>query len=146
MLASYALSVKRRVTREKEAARRASLERFAAELEVATDPEDAIYRHKDLAVAKLIGSELVRQYPGHGWQVVSDIRNGIAKLYNMHISGQIGWMLKLKDLREVTFSRDIQRIGGEMLERSGLSRGRFNELEVLERQRDSIGRSKVDLS
>jgi len=143
---SYALSRKRSLRREAEHQKNVQGHRAALELEVVSDPEDALHRIKDRQLAHTLGCEFVRQYPGHGWQVEVDIRNGIANVFNMHISGRIGWRLKLGELREATFSRDVMRIGGEMLARSGLSRGKFNEEAVMMVQRDFSGHAKVDLS
>ncbi len=146
---SYVLSKSRRLARERLAqvkVEQGRRDKAKLVLEIATDPVDAEYRVKDQSVARLIGAELVRRYPGRGWMVEADVRNGIAKIYNGHVSGQFGWILKLKDMREASFSADIAKIGGEMLERSGLSCGKFSESEVINLQRTLTGQARVDLS
>lgn len=143
---SYQASRERRLRRETEQKAKVTHVRNELELEIVSDPAEAEYRIKDSVLASNIGKELVANYPGHGWQVECDIRNGVAKLFNVHMSGTIGWMLKLADLRESSYRQDIKRIGGEMLERSGLSRGPFNELEVMAKQRDTSGQARIDLS
>jgi hypothetical protein len=146
MQPSYALSRERRRNREAAEAKKASSEKAAIELSMAQTPEEAVAAVKDAEIAGMVGNEIVRQYPGHGWQVVSDIQNGIVKIYNAHISGQIGWIWKMDEMNPGTFERDIRRIGGEMLERSGLSRTVFSEDEVMEIQRTINGEARIDLS
>tara|TARA_R110000796_G_scaffold209159_1_gene325508 strand:- start:114 stop:551 length:438 start_codon:yes stop_codon:yes gene_type:complete len=118
----------------------------AIELEIVQDPEEAIYRIKDFEIAKTIGAELCGIYPGHGWIVEADARNGIAKICNRHMGVNAGYMYKLNDIEFSTFKRDMMRIGGDILERYKLSRGRMVESEVLGVIRDLRGNAKVDLS
>ena len=118
----------------------------AIELEIVQDPEEAIYRIKDFEIAKTIGAELCGIYPGHGWIVEADARNGIAKICNRHMGVNAGYMYKLNDIEFSTFKRDMMRIGGDILERYKLSRGRMVEAEVLGVIRDLRGNAKVDLS
>jgi hypothetical protein len=146
MMPSYALSRERRLNREAVAAKKASSERAVIERSMAQTPEEAIAAVKDAEIAGMVGSEFVRQYPGHGWQVVSDIQNGIVKIYNAHISGRIGWIWKMDEINHGTFALDVNRIGGEMLERSGLSRTRFSEEAIMEIQRTISGEARIDLS
>lgn len=110
------------------------------------DPENIKYKFKDQQVANMFGLELVRHYPGHGWNVESDIRNGIVKIFNNHVTSKAGWVFKLKEFDSASFSVVIKRIGGEMLERSGLNRGAFNEIEIMEMQTKVLLTDKVDLS
>ena len=118
----------------------------AIELEIVQDPEEAVYRIKDFEIAKTIGAELCGIYPGHGWIVEADARNGIAKICNRHMGVNAGYMYKLNDIEFSTFKRDMMRIGGDILERYKLSRGRMVESEVLGVIRDLRGNAKVDLS
>ena len=118
----------------------------AIELEIVQDPEEAVYRIKDFEIAKTIGAELCGIYPGHGWIVEADARNGIAKICNRHMGVNAGYMYKLNDIEFSTFKRDMMRIGGDILERYKLSRGRMVEAEVLGVIRDLRGNAKVDLS
>ncbi len=129
---SFALSRERRINREALAAKRSSGERQALNLEIATDIEDLKYRPLDAQLAMTIGNEFVRQYPGRGWQVEADIRNGIVKVYNTHISGKFGWIWKTADINLGRIAFDVRKIGGEMLERSKMSRGKFNDEQVAE--------------
>ena len=143
---SLALSKQRRERREADKKRQAAAERHKLELEIVQCPEEAEYRIKDANVARWIGEEFCRHFPGRGWNVEADIRNGIAKIYNQHVTAKAGWIWKLKDIRLASFSEDVRRIGGEMLERSNLSRGKFNEQEVIDLQQLRTVTAKVDLS
>ena len=117
--------------------------RFERERIEAMNPEDIAFKNRDMELAQLIGHELVSYYPGHGWQVECDIRNGVAKIFNCHMSGLYGYLLHLNKLNLDTFRVDIMRVGGELLESFGLSRGKFDEAEVVGIQRDRTGAAKV---
>lgn len=121
-------------------------ERRQRELEMQMTPEEQKLRLQDMQLAAAVGNELVRHYPGHGWQVESDIANGVVKIFNCHMSGLTGYLLHTSKIDFSSFSHTIMMVGGEMLDRFGLSRGKFNEEEVLNVQRDHTGSAKVDLS
>ena len=142
---SYGLGkrAKDRKAAEKKVAGAAAREKM--EFDHANSMEEVKYRQQDAYWAQRIGQQLVKQYPGHGWQVESDIGNGIAKIWNVHVSGQFGWILKLADYRESTFVRDMMRIGGEMLRRSGIKNDKMNPEEIVRLQHDSGYSIKVDL-
>ena len=133
---------------DKEAARKKQIaqEKMQLELEVATDPIEAEYRIKDRILAKKIGLEFIRHYPGHGWEVHSDIQNGIVNIFNRHMSALHGYRIKTQNIRLDTLSRDVKRIGGEILERFGLSRDRFDADHIRDIQSRTRGRAKADLS
>lgn len=116
------------------------------ELEIVTDPEEAEYRIKDFEIAKMIGTALCAKYPGHGWQVESDSRNGIAKIYMSQMSSRAGYIYKLKDITLGVFDRDMMRVGGDILERFGIARGKFTEGSVMGIIRDIRGDAIADLS
>tara|TARA_R110000851_G_scaffold331784_1_gene506510 strand:- start:136 stop:573 length:438 start_codon:yes stop_codon:yes gene_type:complete len=121
-------------------------EQKAIELEIVQDPKEAEYRIKDYEIAKTIGAELCGIYPGHGWTIEADSRNGIAKICNKHMGFNAGYVYKLHDIEFSTFKRDMMRIGGDILERYKLSRSRMIEDEVRSIARDLRGNAKVDLS
>ena len=114
------------------------------EREIAMDPEEHEFRKKDAILAQVIGHELVHSYPGHGWQVECDIRNGVAKVFNCHMSGQVGYMIHLKELNISTLRMDMVRIGGTVLETFGLDRGKAIESQIIDKQRDHTGSVKAD--
>ncbi len=143
---SYTLSKRTRERRLAEKKAKGVKVKAALELETAMDVEEWKHSQQDAWWAKRIGAELVKYYPGHGWEVLVDIRNGIARIYNLYISGQYGWIMKLKDVNDATFSKDIMRIGGEMLRRSGVNQDRMNPEEIAKLQYNSGHKIKVDLS
>ena len=88
----------------------------------------------DLALAKRLGEELEKRYPGHLWAVNVDSEQGVASVLNLRLSGRWGFMLKLRDLTyQDEIAREAMQAGGELLERYRLSRGRFKaaEYEIL---------------
>ena len=120
-------------------------DRRKVELEMAMDPEEQEFRIKDSQLAQAIGAELVTHYPGHGWQVESDIRNGVAKIFNCHMSGVHGYLLHLKTLGiGAQFQTDIMRLGGTLLESFGLNRGKAIDNQIMDIQRDHAGQVKAD--
>lgn len=140
------LQTKNKVVKQKENQRLKTLsERKQLEFEAAMDPQDREFKSKDLILAQSIGSELVKHYPGHGWEVECDIRNGVAKIFNRYTSSIYGYLLHLKLLSAATFSADIMRVGGNLLESFGVSRGKFNQDEITDLKRDEKGCAKVDL-
>lgn len=126
--------------------KKSSHNKRALEREIAMDPVDREFRAKDEAFGQAIGSELVKHYKGHGWEVEVDIRNGIARIFNKYTSNTHGYLLHLKLLNPSNFSAEIMRVGGDLLERFGVSRGKFDEDEIMGLKRDHKGCVKVDLS
>jgi hypothetical protein len=121
-------------------------ERMKLELEIANDPEDAKYRIKDRLWAQKIGLEFVRHYPGHGWEVHVDIRNGIVNVFNRHMSALHGWRMKTSEIHLSSLSSHIKAVGGEILERFGLRRDKFDADAVRQIQSQTKGNHKADLS
>lgn len=142
---NYLLRTKGKVREKAEKARFKGLqERRQVELEMAMCPEDREYKRKDAILAFAIGNELVKHYSGHGWQVEVDIRNGVAKIFNCHMSGLHGYLLHLKKIDIANFRTDIMRVGGTLLESFGLDRGKINAIQVIDKQRDLSGSVKAD--
>ncbi len=57
-----------------------------------------------------------------------------------------GYRLKLSEVNHNTLSRDVVRIGGEILERFGLSREVFDPDAIREIQHKTNGRAQADLT
>ncbi|MFA5137347.1 MAG: hypothetical protein WC279_14145 [Sulfurimonas sp.] len=77
---------------------------------------------QEKAWAKRIGDHLHRYYPGHLWAV--GVEHGVAKIYNLLLSGRWGFQIALKDIDAEM--RVIMRAGGEVLERYRQKRGWVN--------------------
>lgn len=88
----------------------------------------------DMLLAKQIAEKLMEHYPHpHLWAVTCEGRTGIATIKNMNLSGQYGYVLKLPKLYSASsLAKDVVRAGGEILERFGMNRGRFNEQQYAE--------------
>ncbi len=96
--------------------------------------------------ATRIGERLAYCYPNHGWEVEVNTFQGIAKIFNRHMSPIQGYILKLNEIEHATIDKRVQMIGGELLERFGLSRERFEADKIRQIQRDTMGQAKMDLS
>jgi hypothetical protein len=84
----------------------------------------------DMALAGRIAEVLERRYPGHAWAVHVDSSQGIGTVKNLRLSDRFGFVLKLRELLyEQDIAREARSAGGELLERFGLSRGRFRQSE-----------------
>ena len=144
---SYLLTKAKRA--RKEVLQKAEAAHNRAEIEIATanDPAEVEFTSRDAYWARRIGSELVRKYPGHGWNVLSDIRSGIVKIYNQHSTARVGYIWKTKDINATTFARDVMRIGGEMLRRSNIKSDVMDPEEIMALQKANLYNNlKVDLS
>lgn len=88
----------------------------------------------DITLAKRMSEVLQRHYPGHSWGVNVDSAGGVATIKNFRLSGNWGFLLKLRDAASASeYDREVMLAAGELLERYRLSRGRFvrSELESL---------------
>jgi len=108
--------------------------------------KDKEFEDRDAFWSARIGYELVRLYPGHGWEVHVDIKNGICNIFNRHMSALHGYRWRLQEINLSSLTSDVMRIGGEILERFGLSRERFDEAQVQGIQAATKGRAKADMS
>ena len=75
-----------------------------------------------------------------------DIKNGICNIFNVHMSPKYGYRWRLQEINLPTLTIDVMRIGGEILERFGLSRERFHADKVREIQHLTHGNAKADMS
>lgn len=94
----------------------------------------------NMDMAKVVTHRLMEKYPGHFWAVNADIAHGIINIFNMHISTKMGYVLIVDDwLAERVVANEVVRAGGEILERAGMTRGRFNAAEFAALPRDFMG-------
>ena len=79
----------------------------------------------DETIAGNVMHALTEAYPGHPWHV--DVRDGLVIVKHMNISGK--WA-QIKHTNNIYSASDLKRatvtMGGEFLERAGLTRGRAN--------------------
>lgn len=104
---------------------------YEAPLDAKGDPIEDKFAAMDMANAEWMFNVLNREYPGHAWRCRHDGRQGMAYLSIPILMGiNKFWAINLKT---DPLSRDLLvRAGGEILERYGLSRTRFNLGEFLE--------------
>jgi len=106
-------------------------------LDLTEDPNVVL---KDYDEAKKIAELLHKHYPGHLWGVTVESENGIATVRNLYLSGNWGFILKLKDIQSYPqLKKRVIWAGGELLERFNLSRKRFNEDEYFSLPTDFAG-------
>ena len=109
-------------------------------------PEAAMHNTaNDMLMAKTLSEKLMAAYPNHAWAVNVEHRTGLISIRDMYLSGQWGYVLKLKNIySSSSLERDAVRGAGEMLERFRLSRGKFNVDEYADAPIDFAGRLLFD--
>ena len=90
-------------------------------------------------LAKGMADVLHRNYPGHLWGVHVDSNGGIAVVRNLALSGNWGFILKIKDLHTDPTLKSVMRAGGELLERYNLARGKLKQDQIQDLKRDFRG-------
>jgi len=101
----------------------------------------------DYNAAKEMAEVLHAAYPGHLWAVTCEGNNGIATIRNLALSGELGFVLKLKDIYSASaWKKTILAAAGEILERFYLRRGAANEDQITSVPIDFTGRSIGDYS
>ena len=78
----------------------------------------------DVILAKNMGEDLHKKYPGHLWAINVNSEQGIATIFNLMVSQTHGYLFKLKDLTPYSraTTQKVIMAGGEILERGGLAR------------------------
>lgn len=81
---------------------------------------------RDDELAKRIGEILVQAYPGHPWHIA--ITGGVLVIKHMKISAKMGMVLHYQKVVHdaKVLKHGIIIAGGELLERGGLTRGRYD--------------------
>ena len=81
----------------------------------------------DQITAANMADTLHKHYPNYRWAVYVSGEQGIAKVYNLDLTGQHAWVLHLDVMFSATdWDQRIMRAGGEILERYRLDRARFD--------------------
>jgi hypothetical protein len=81
----------------------------------------------DLGICKQVGDQLETHYPGWGWMVTVPPRQGVAQIRSMHMDARYGFVIKLTAgyYSASDLAKQAVRAGGEMLERTGMPRSKF---------------------
>ena len=85
----------------------------------------------DIWAARQVGAELERHYPGHHWRVIHDSFQGVC-LISIPILMGINRYMAVNLKTHALDSERVMKAGGEILERYGLKRGRFELTPFLE--------------
>ncbi|MFA7290904.1 MAG: hypothetical protein WC023_01525 [Rhodocyclaceae bacterium] len=94
----------------------------------------------DFNMARDMAEALHAAYPGHLWAVTCEGEKGIATVRNMYLSGNWGFVLKLKDISTASdWKKKVVMAGGELLERYRLSRGSADQAAIADLQSDKFG-------
>lgn len=86
----------------------------------------------DLVMAKNMADDLHKAYPGHLWAVSVDGKQGVATIRNMALDGAWGFYLNLPKIAwsAASLTREVRRLGGELLERYRVHRGKADAEEL----------------
>lgn len=85
----------------------------------------------DIWAARQVMDELERNYPGHSWRVIHDSFQGVC-LISIPILMGINRYMAVNLKTHALDSDRVMKAGGEILERYGLKRGRFELTPFLE--------------
>lgn len=98
----------------------------------------------DFNTAKEMSETLTAAYPGHAWAVTCEGEKGIATVYNLALSGNWGFVLKLSNLYSSSdWKKQIIMAGGELLERFRLRRGIVDHEAIAALDMDPLGRKTI---
>lgn len=98
----------------------------------------------DFNTAKEMSETLTAAYPGHAWAVTCEGEKGIATVYNLALSGNWGFVLKLSNLYSSSeWKKQIIMAGGELLERFRLRRGVVDHEAIAALDMDPLGRKTL---
>lgn len=112
---------------------------------IVLDPKQLLMSASSVLLAKRIGDTLERLYPGWLWAIEVDERGGVTNLKSLRLSGQWGWRMKTKDIQDDPKLRRVVMGAGELLERFGQKRGRYN-LDAWRAQPRKYGLLDFDIS
>jgi len=97
------------------------------------DDIDIKYIAQDSHVGRRIMAVLTRKYPGHGWIIEVQHKQGIFDVWNAAISRKFGWRQRIAEVTNL--EKCIVFIAGELLERAGLARGPLDEDALMNRSK-----------
>lgn len=81
----------------------------------------------EMGVCKQVGDTLERHYPGWMWMVASPPKSGVVQVKSGYMDPRHGFVLRLPESYSASnLAEEAIRAGGEMLERVGMPRSRFD--------------------
>lgn len=96
------------------------------------DSHEAQFAKLEYWVAKQIGEDLVKHYPGRQWIVDVDARNGVVVIGCPSVSLTKGYVLHVRKDSTAPLLLRARKAAGEILERYGVSRSRKIDAQALE--------------
>ena len=96
------------------------------------DSHEAQFEKLEYWVAKQIGEDLVKHYPGREWHVDVDARNGVVVIMCPSVSTTKGYYLHARKDATQSLVLRARKAAGEILERYGVSRERTIDAVALE--------------
>lgn len=101
----------------------------------------------DFNTAREMAEVLHSAYPDHLWAVTCEGEKGIATVRNLSLSGQWGFILKLREMYTSSdWKKRVLVAGGELLERYKLRRGAADAAAIADLKTDFSGRIVGDMS
>ena len=96
-------------------------------------------------ISDSVGPLLATTYPGYRWRVEPNVDGGIIDIRCEMADARYGYTLKpALYFSETQWRAAILKAGGEILERAGMSRRVFNEVDWLTRPRNDAGHIVMD--
>lgn len=77
-------------------------------------------------LTKRYGEALEKKYPGWLWTINPDEDGGVIYIYSLRLSGEYGFVLKTGEVENDAHEKAAIRAGGEILERYGIRRGKYD--------------------
>ncbi len=90
-----------------------------------------VWKEFDEWAAKQVMNQLERDYPGHCWRVIHDSRQGVC-LISIPVLMGVNRFMAVNLKTHALDSHRVRLAGGEILERYGLLRGKFQLAPFLE--------------
>ena len=111
------------------------------EAEGEVDHPDEFDAHSSLRIVAKEGMNLLQlHYPGHLWAIQINVFGRMFNIFNHALHDMWGYTIRADEVEHEPTRRRFVTAGGELLERFGLRRGRFNIDEYARLRKDIRGR------
>jgi len=97
-------------------------------------------------LTKRYGEALEKQYPGWWWTINPDEDGGVIYIYSLRLSGEWGYVLKTGEVQDDAHEKAAIRAGGEILERYGIRRGKYDRELLQGKMQDLRGNFIPDIT
>lgn len=96
-------------------------------------------------ITKRAGAALEQKYSGWWWLLNPDEVAGVMYIYSLRLSGEWGFVIKIKDFQESPAQQAIMA-GGEILERYNIRRGKYKRSLLRHKLKDLRGNFIPDIT